>query len=320
VLRRLTLEGASVVFITHKLDEVMAVADRVTVLRDGRRVATLRIGETSPPSLARLMVGREVLSRVERPAAAPGPVRLALRGVSAGEAGPWPALRRISLEVRAGEIFGVAGVAGNGQTELAQVITGLLPAREGRIEIDGTDITRLPPRTRFAYGLAHIPEDRRQAGLVGEMTVRANAMLGHHRRRPFSNGWVFSREADACVEQMLRDYAIAVPSAQVKARHLSGGNQQRLILARELFQRPRLMVTVQPTWGLDVAATEYVHRQLVAQRAAGAAILLISTELAELLALSDRLGVMHAGELVATGAPASFTLEEIGLCMAGARR
>jgi len=319
VLRRMAEEGNAVIFITHKLHEVMAVSDRVTVLRDGRVVSTVDTADTSERQLARMMVGREVLFQVSKRPVAKGKVALEVRDLWAmGDRG-LPALKGISLSLRQGEILGIAGVAGNGQRELAEVITGLRRATKGKVLIGGKDMTNCPPAAIIGEGVAYIPEERIRRGLIMDFSVAENAILETHNSPPFTDGWFLNRrEIDRYVEGLISDYGVKTPSKDAPVRHLSGGNLQRLLLARELSRRPKLLIASQPTRGLDVGATEYIRRRLVEQREKGTAILLISEDLDEVLSLSDRVAVMYEGEIVGIVPEGEADVEEIGMMMAGA--
>jgi simple sugar transport system ATP-binding protein len=345
-LRGMVAEGFCVVFISHKLDEVLAVADRVTVLRRGQNVATVGANETDRHTLARLMVGRELAALVEHPteeaegggrkraeeggegrgdriALSPpssAPSALELRGVGAlGDRGV-PALVDVDLGVRAGEMLGIAGVAGNGQRELAEVITGLRRATSGTVRVGGRDVTNASPAEIAAAGVAHVPEDRLADGLVPGLDVAGNAILRGYRRPPLARGaFLVPGAIAAFADRLIRDYDVKTPSRRTRLRLLSGGNQQKLLLARELSGEPRVIVAVHPTRGVDVGATETIHRLLREQRRRGAAILLISEDLDELLALADRIAVMYGGHLVGTVAAAGADPEHLGLLMAGIR-
>ncbi len=314
--RRIAAQGRAVVFISHKLDEVLQVADRIVVLRAGCVAGTTTPAQTTPRVLAQLMVGQEV-EATSRPTAAPGPVVLALDGVSLEGPGG-RGLQDLTLEVRAGELVGVAGVAGNGQRELAEVLAGLRVPRAGRIVWEGRDITRLGPRARWALGLAYVPEDRLGEGLVGAFTVAENAVLRDYDGPPIARGlrvhWPAVR---ARASALVRRFAIRTPSIDTPAWHLSGGHQQRLLVGREVAATPRVLVAMYPTRGLDVQAAAAVHRILLDLRAAGAGVVLISESLDELFALADRIVVMHRGRLVGERRAATATREEIGLLMAG---
>ncbi|MDR7522566.1 MAG: ABC transporter ATP-binding protein [Armatimonadota bacterium] len=320
VLRRMRGDGHAVIFISHKLDEVTAIADRVTVLRRGRVVGTLPIGETDKRALARMMVGRDVEFRHEREPRAPEGDGLVIEDlVVLGDRG-LPALRGISLTVRRGEIVGIAGVAGNGQRELVEVLTGLRQAQGGRIRVLDRDVTNRPARTIYETGVAHIPEDRLRMGIVAGLSVAENLVLKSYRDPPFSRGPVLDRRAiEAFARRMIAEYEIVTPGPQTPARLLSGGNIQRLILSRELSAQPRVIVAAHPTSGLDVSATEQIHALLLRRRREGAAILLVSEDLDEILALSDRVAVLFSGEIIGILDAAAADRERIGLMMMGQR-
>ena len=317
-LRAMTARGESVVFISHKLDEVLAIADRITVLRRGKVTAagTQAAGMTKP-DLARLMVGREVLESLEKGPAAPGEVVLDLEGVNAINDKGLVALHDVALQVRAGEIVGLAGVAGNGQSELAQVVTGLRPCT-GRIRVHGRDVANRPAIVAIESGVAHVPEDRTGVGSAPNLSVADNLIMKSFRLPPVASGWmldiVLARQR---AEELKRTYEIAAPTIDTQARLLSGGNLQRLIFAREITSEPKLIVAVQPTRGLDVGAIETVHRLLLAQRAAGTAILMVSEDLDEILALADRVAVIYEGRIVGVVDAASADVHELGLLMTG---
>ena len=321
VLRELAAQGHTVIFITHKLDEVMAVADRITVLRDGRRIATVAKAATHKAELARMMVGREVLFRLERSAARPGPVVLEVKDLWAHTGAGRPALRGLSLSLRAGEIVGVAGVAGNGQSELAQVLMGTLPASAGHVYLDGVDMTHASPKTRLERGVGYIPEDRNSLGLVGSFTVGENTILNRHFAPPFARGLFLDRRAvTAGAQRLIAEFDVKTAGHAERAARLSGGNLQKLVLAREVDRDPRLLIAAQPTRGLDVGAAEYVRRRLLEQRDRGRAILLISADLEEVLELSDRILVLYEGEMTGLVNSPGVEIEQLGLMMAGARQ
>ncbi|MDR7531878.1 MAG: ABC transporter ATP-binding protein [Armatimonadota bacterium] len=315
-LRRIAAEGRAVVFISHKLDEVMEVADRIVVLRAGRVAGVTTPGETTPRALARLMVGREV-ETAPRSAAAPGPVLLGADGITLEGPGG-RGLRGITLQVRGGEIVGVAGVAGNGQRELAEVLAGLRTPQAGRVAWHGRDITHLGPRARWALGLAYVPEDRLGEGLVGAFTVAENAVLRDYDGPPVTRGpWLSWPVVRARASALVTRFSIRTPSVETAVRHLSGGHQQRLLVGREVGAAPQVLIAMYATRGLDVQAAAAVHRILLDLRAAGAGVLLISESLEELFAVADRITVMHRGRLVGERPAATATREEIGLLMAG---
>ncbi len=318
-LRSMVDGGASVVFISHKLAEVSRIADRVTVMRRGKVTAAgIPSAGTTTAELALLMVGREVLETIERTPFRPGPVVLSVREIEAiGDRG-LPALRGVSLDIRSGEILGVAGVAGNGQSELAQVVTGLRPSTGGSITVNGDDVTNRPPRETIRRHVAHVPEDRTGVGSAPNLSIADNLIMKAYRDPPIARRWAIDTGMVRRFADGLREsYEIAAPSVETDARLLSGGNLQRLILAREIASDPRLMVAVQPTRGLDVGAIATVHRLLLAQREAGSATLLISEDLDEVLGLSDRLAVMYEGRIVGLFDVAEADVAEIGLLMTG---
>jgi len=318
-LRRMAAEGKAIIFITHRLGEVAAFSDRVTVLRQGRVVATLPTAQTTKAELARLMVGREVLFHLEKTPVQPGEVVLDLQGIEALNDKNLPALRGVSLQVRAGEIVGVAGVAGNGQRELAEVITGLRRATAGRMFVQGQDVTNCSPRTAIQAGISHVPGDRLGVGLAPNLPVSDNIILKGYRQPPLSQGPFLRNGAVlAFVRDLIERFRISTPSPTTPVRLLSGGNLQRCILAREITCGGGLLVAVHPTRGLDVGATEEVQRTLLEQRARGAAILLISEDLDELLALSDRIAVIYEGRIMGIVPGDAADVHAIGLMMAGA--
>jgi len=320
-LRQLAAEGRSIVLITHKLDEVMALADRITVLRAGRVVGTVERAKATKQDLARMMVGRETFLQADREPVPSGPVVLEIEGLEARNDRGLLALRGVSFEVRAGEIFGISGVAGNGQRELGEVITGLRPATSGRVRLLGQDVTNAPPREIFRRGVSCIPEDRMGMGVAPGLTVVHNLLLKRYNVPPYCRGPLLDFTAvRALADQLIAQFDILVPDRNLPVRHLSGGNLQRLLLAREVHLSPRLIVAFHPTRGLDVAAAEATHRILLEQRKAGTAILLISEDLDEILALSDRIAVMYGGEIVGIVPREAADVEEIALMMAGERR
>ncbi len=319
-LRRMADEGKAIIFITHKLEEVERFSDRVTVLRQGRVVATLPTDGTTKAELARLMVGREVLFRLEKERARPGEVVLELQDVHARGDKGLPALRGVSLRIRAGEILGIAGVAGNGQRELAEVVTGLRPVTRGRILVRGQDVTNCSPREAIRAGISHVPGDRLGVGLVPNLPVSDNIILKDYRKAPLSQGPFLRRRAVVrFAQELIERFQINTPSHATPVRLLSGGNLQRCILAREITAGRGLLVAVHPTRGLDVGATEAVRRVLLEQRAQGMAILLISEDLEELLALSDRIAVIYEGEIMGIVDAEEADIEAVGLMMAGTR-
>jgi simple sugar transport system ATP-binding protein len=316
-LRNMIGQGKSIIFISHKLNEIQALADRVTVLRRGKVTAVgLPTKGASRADLARLMVGREVLFRLEKKLQTPGAEALRVEDVQALNDRGLPALRGVSFSVRQGEVVGIAGVAGNGQSELAQVLTGLRPATSGRVMANGKLVNNCSPAVAIGAGVAHIPEDRTGVGSSPNLSVTENVIMKNYDQPPLCQGWTINYPAarEHALE-LKRAYEIAAPTVESPVRLLSGGNLQRVILAREISAEPKVMIAVQPTRGLDVGAIEGVQRLLLAQRQAGAAILLISEELEEVVALSDRVLVMFEGRIM--GEVTDGDIDRIGLLMAG---
>jgi ABC-type uncharacterized transport system ATPase subunit len=319
IIRGLAKAGTAIIFISHKLNEVLEIADRITVLRLGRVVGTVRPSETSRAGLAEMMVGRQVQLTVERRDAQRGEVVLEVREAKVRDDRGELTVKGIDLEVHAGEIVAVAGVQGNGQTEFVEALTGLRQLDGGTITVGG-DAIPFDPRRIADMGVAHIPEDRLRDGLVRGFTVAENYVLDSYHREPYSSGIAFHREAvSAAAKTAVKDYDIRTPSIHTDVGSLSGGNQQKVIVAREFGRPVKLVVAAQPTRGLDVGSIEYIHRRIVEQRDAGAAILIVSTELDEVLALGDRVAVMFAGEIVGVLTAAEATRERVGLLMGGVR-
>ena len=325
ILRRMRDQGKTIVIITHKLSEVLAISDDVTVMRDGKVVGELKTSATNAAELARLMVGREVLLRVEKPDAKPGSVVLNIQHLSIAGRDGSKRVDGVTFEVRAGEIVGVAGVEGNGQTELIEALAGLIPGTHvsGSITFEGNDITQAGARKRKELGIAHVPEDRHRRGLLLDFTLAENTILGVHYRKPAvsSDGILLDQKGiRRRTEQVIRDFDVRPPNPALPARALSGGNQQKLIIGREFELPPKLLLVSQPTRGVDIGAIEFIHRKIVAMRDAGCAVLLVSAELEEVTALSDRLLVIHNGQIVGEVDPEVATNEEIGLMMTGGRK
>jgi simple sugar transport system ATP-binding protein len=320
-MRSMVEQGKSIVFISHKLKEVTTVADRLTVLRKGVATAEgIPVEGLTGEKLAELMVGRKVIFRIEKKEQDPGDVVLQMRDVCAENNKGVPALKNLSLDVRQGEIVGIAGVAGNGQSELAEVITGLR-ACTGSILIEGEDVANQEPSKAIARGVSHIPEDRTGVGSAPNMTITENTIMKNYREEPIGNRWGINFTAANEHARELKDaYEILAPSVQTMARKLSGGNLQKVILAREITTNPKLMVAMQPTRGLDVGAIESIQRLLLHEREEGTAILLISEELEELLSLSDRIAVMYEGEIMGIVDAKDADINEIGLMMTGTKR
>ncbi len=316
-LRSMTAEGKSIVFISHKLNEVMAISDRITVLRKGRMAGPpLDTGSTGREELAELMVGRKVLFEISKDVQPPGDLVISIDNLNAENDKGLPALKRVSLQVRSGEILGLAGVAGNGQSELAEVITGLRPCTAGQVTINGERVSNLPARAAIDANVAYIPMDRTGVGTSPNLSITDNLIMKAYRQPPISKGWsIDGRVARRHATKLKDEYAIIAPSIDTQSRLLSGGNLQRVILAREMSGEPQVIVAVQPTRGLDVGAIEGVQRLLLEQRKTGAAILLISEELEELLSLADRIAVIYEGEIL--GIVEDQDQETIGLMMAG---
>jgi general nucleoside transport system ATP-binding protein len=319
-LQQMASDGHALIFISHKLHEVLHISHRVTVLRDGRVVDTVPTSEASKESLAQMMVGRPVSMHRHKETVEPGLPRLRLEGVEALGARETPALQGVSLTVRAGEILGLAGVSGNGQRELAEVIAGLRPPTAGRVWIEAQDVTGASPAHIMNQGLAYIPEERMRDGMIRDFTVAENLILRDHLRPPFSRAGFINFKAVAQQSgELIRNYRVKTPSQETLAKSLSGGNIQKLILARELSRRPHVLIAAQPTRGLDIGATEYVHARLLEQRQEGTATLLISEDLDEILALSDRIAVIFAGQIMGEMKREEATAEKLGLLMAGVR-
>ena len=319
ILRGMREQGKTIVIITHKLSEVLAISDEVTVMRDGKVVGNVRTKDTNAADLARMMVGRDVLLRVEKPPAQVGEPRLKLTGFSVSGPDGSKRVDNISFEVRAGEIVGIAGVEGNGQTELIEALAGLTEASRlsGSVSLDGTNITNASARDRREYGIAHIPEDRHRRGLLLEFSLSENSILGVHYRPPITVGNVFLSETaiQSRASEIIHNFDVRPPNSALPARALSGGNQQKLIIGREFKIEPKVLLVSQPTRGVDIGAIEFIHRKLVNLRDTGCAVLLISAELEEVTSLSDRLLVIHKGQIVGEVDPKVATIEEIGLLM-----
>jgi general nucleoside transport system ATP-binding protein len=319
-LKTLTAAGLAIIFITHKLNEVMAASDRVTVLRDGQVVGQRLTSETTTHELAQLMVGRDVQMTVDKPPAAPGPNVLVIQELTVQNATGRKVLDRLSLCVAAGEIVGIAGVDGNGQSELALAVAGLLKPGAGTVHLGGVDITGKSPHAIIAAGLRHIPEDRHTEGLVLDFSVADNLILKQSGRPPYVRRGVLQKRVILdYAARVVKLFDVRTRSVNTPACDLSGGNQQKVVLGREIDQDPVVLIAAQPTRGLDVGATEFVHNALLAQRARGVAILLISTELEEILALSDRIAVIYEGQIVGEMPGDRANMQKIGLMMAGAQ-
>ena len=323
IMRGLRAEGKSILFITHKLNEIMAVADRCTVLRKGRYIGTVDVAHTTKEELSKMMVGRDVDFVVHKEPAKPGQVVLDVKGLTvASKVHKNNAVKNVSFQVRAGEIVCIAGIDGNGQSELVYGLTGIEPVVSGAITFKGQDITSAPIRKRSVSGISHIPEDRHKYGLVLDYTLEDNMVLQRYFEPEFVRAGFMKRKAiRSYAERLIEQYDIRSGQGPITiARSMSGGNQQKAIVAREIDKDPELLIAVQPTRGLDVGAIEHIHSQIVAQRDAGKAVLLVSLELDEVMALSDRILVMYEGEIVGELDPKTTTVEEMGLYMSGAKR
>ena len=318
IIRELTRQGVSIIFITHKLKEVLAIADRITVMRAGKVVGTAEPANTDEHHLAAMMVGREVILTVDKGPSHPKEDVLKVENLHVRDQRGLDSVNGVSFDVHAGEILGIAGVQGNGQTELAEALTGLREVQSGRISLSGKDLTGKTPRVFTETGLAHIPEDRQKHGLVLGYTVADNMILCDYYKPPFSLRNIIQQNAlDANARKLIKDYDVRTPSPYVAAGKLSGGNQQKVIVARELSRPVKLVLANQPTRGLDVGSIEYIHTQIVAMRDRGVGVLLISAELDEVMALSDRIAVMYRGQIVTTVDAKTVTREQLGLWMAG---
>lgn len=319
IMKNLIGEGKSIILITHKLKEIKAVADRCTVIRRGKLIGTVDVAATSEAEMAKMMVGRDVSFTVDKAEREQGEPVLRIDSLTVLNNKKVPGLKSFSLEVRRGEIVGIAGVEGNGQTELVEALTGLRKPESGTIWFDGQDITRLPVRSRIERGIAHIPEDRQKRGLVLDYSVEENMVLEVYYREPYAKRGLLNRNLiRKHAESIIRDFDVrAGEGAVTKVRSLSGGNQQKAIIGREMERDPLLLIAVQPTRGLDVGSIEYIHRRLVEQRNKGNAVLLVSLELDEVLGVSDRIAVLNNGELVGIVNAKDTDENEIGLMMAG---
>jgi ABC-type uncharacterized transport system ATPase subunit len=320
IVKSLQAEGTSIIFISHKLKEVLEIADRITVLRRGKKIDTIPREGATEDGLAQMMVGRTVLLRVEKTKPATGDVLLEVRDLSVSDERGLPVVRDVSLEVRAGEIVGLAGVEGNGQSELIEAITGLRGRDSGEVVVAGEVISHPTARRMLDAGVGHIPEDRQRRGLVLEFSIAENIALHDYNQPPASRfGWLFPRRLVQRARELIREFDVRGGGPQTRAAALSGGNQQKLVAAREVARDPKVLIAAQPTRGLDVGAIEYLHRRLIEERDEGRAILLVSLELDEVLSLSDRILVMYEGQIVAEHASGA-TEEEIGIEMLGGRR
>ena len=324
IMRNLAAEGKSILFITHKLNEIMAVADRCSVLRKGKYIGTVNVKDTTKAELSRMMVGRDVEFAVQKTPAKPTDVVLEVENLSVlSKVSKKNAVSNVSFQVRSGEIVCIAGIDGNGQTELVHGISGLEPVVGGTVRLCGQDITKAPIRKRSLLGLSHIPEDRHKHGLVLDYTLEDNIVLQRYFQPEFTNkaGFLRRKNIRTYAQRLIDQYDVRSGQGAITiARSMSGGNQQKAIIAREIDKDPQLLIAVQPTRGLDVGAIEYIHGQIVAQRDAGKAVLLVSLELDEVMTVSDRILVMYEGQIVGELDPKTTTVEELGLYMAGAKK
>jgi ABC-type uncharacterized transport system ATPase subunit len=321
ILRSLKAEGMSIVFISHKLNEMLEIADRITVLRRGKKVGTVPREGATEPELARMMVGRDVVLRVEKSPPTPGEALLEVRDLRASDDRGVEKVRGMSFEVRAGEIVGIAGVDGNGQTELIEALTALRRWTGGEVTVGGVELpAHITPREALDAGLGHIPEDRHRRGLVLDFTLAENLVLHDYEKEPNANhGWLFPRRIVQRARELLRQFDVRGGGPNTLAAALSGGNQQKVVLAREIGRDPRVLLAAQPTRGLDVGAIEFVHRRLIEERDEGRAILLVSLELDEILSMSDRILVMYEGRIVGEYGP-DVSEQTLGIAMTGGRQ
>lgn len=318
VIRSLVEGGKTVIFITHKFREVMQISDRVTVMRDGKVVATKITRDTNPTELARMMVGRDVLLRVYKQKANPKDVVIRVEHLKALDNRFLQAVQDVSLNIRAGEVLGIAGVEGNGQRELVEALIGLRPAIGGKISLNGKEITHLSVRARRDAGISCVPEDRYVRGVALRANLEDNLIVENYHKQPFSRGQILNlNKIGEYAREMIQKFDVRTPSAKVPAFTLSGGNLQKVVLAREISTEPKLLIVAQPTRGLDVGSIEFVHRRIIEARDQGAAVLLVSAELEEVMSLSDRIAVLYEGRIVGEVEAALATEEKLGLWMAG---
>jgi len=318
IMRRLVDEGKSIILITHKLKEIMHISDAVTIIRRGKVVDTLKTSETDPNTLAEKMVGRNVSFKIDKKAATPGVSILEVRDLMLKNKEGVSVLDGLSLDVRAGEILGVAGVDGNGQSELIEALTGLRKVDSGSVKMKGMELTNRTPRFVSEQGVSHIPEDRHKHGLVLDFSMSENMVLETYYKAPFNKGgFLNQQEIDKQAKKLIEAFDVRTPSIETKARSLSGGNQQKAIIAREIDKKPELLIAAQPTRGLDVGAIEFVQQQLISQRDQGKAVMLISFELDEIMNVADRIVVIYEGRIVGEVLPEQTNDQELGLMMSG---
>ncbi|USK51711.1 ABC transporter ATP-binding protein [Bacillus sp. CMF12] len=321
IMKTLIQEGKSIILITHKLKEIMEVCDRVTVIRKGVGIGTVNVSETNPNELASLMVGREVTFKTDKTDSKPHEQVLEIQDLHVKDSRGLGVVNKLNLNVRAGEIVGIAGVDGNGQSELIEAITGLRKSESGSIKLNGKEIMNMSPRKVTEKGVGHIPQDRHKHGLVLDFPIGENMVLQTYYKAPFSKKGVLNfKEIYSKAKKLIKEFDVRTPSEYTLARALSGGNQQKAIIGREIDRNPDLLIAAQPTRGLDVGAIEYIHKRLIEQRDQGKAVLLISFELEEIMNVSDRIAVIYEGEIVAVVDPKQTTEQELGLLMAGSKR
>ena len=320
IFKQMAADGHALIFISHKLDEIFALTDRVSVLRDGRMIGTVQTADSDKYKLANMMVGREVVLSRYLPPVEMAETRLQLSHVTAVNEHSQPILRDVSFEVRSGEIVGVAGISGNGQRAIAETVAGLQHVQTGTVQLEGKDVTNFNPSQMIEAGLSYIPEERMHDGVIKDFSVAENFILQDHIREPYSNGLFLNFKRIASRSQELIDaFNVKTPSQDTPVKNLSGGNIQNLILARELARGPRVLIAAQPTRGVDIGATEYIHGQLIEKRSEGLATLLISEDLDEVKAMSDRIIVVYGGEIMGIVNSSEVTIEQLGLMMAGER-
>ncbi len=321
MIHKLTNEGHTVIFISHKLNEVMYISDRITVLRNGRSCETVNKENTDKHQLANLMVGRDINLDIEKPPAQLGETVLEMKDVHAMSVKGVEALRGVTLDIRKGEILGVAGVDGNGQDELLECITGLKPVTKGTIKVNGEDMTNASPRNIMKSGVGHIPANRHKRGMILEMPVKENLMMIDYYKKKFANGMLLKwDEIEKESEELVKEFNVKTASIDTPAGTLSGGNQQKMVLARELSRSPVFLIAAHPVRGLDIGATEFVRTRILDERNRGAGVLLVSTELEEIMSMSDRIAVMYEGEIMGIVNREDATVSELGLMMAGSKR